>query len=231
MAKPNVPNKNTGDTLSAAECNSIVQSIDALYDGKGGVLEFPEISISHTNGVVDSVSGTTTTTAGGIGAGYDGVANLTLSPASTFWGTLNYPLSAQGMSCYSNVLPADLAGTTLINRIEVEFHNAYLTTSTGATTGARQTIEMSSAGIVSNSLVTGGANAIGVLNSPPLVKDSLTLFATAVQDPAYPSPNDYQIGTIGTSGSFSRFYFIFRIGIPASAATKVYKFKLFLSYQ
>lgn len=225
MAKPNVSTKNTGDTISATDINSIVGAFNSLYDtpNQQGVLAFQEVSIAHTNGVRDTYGGITSPISTSIGAGSDGQGHLTLTPASSYWQSLEFPAKAMKFSVYSNILTSDIPSGSVLY---VYLTDASLTGTNSATYGQLMTCQFTHNGATDQDGNILPASPAGVLNSPPSVSDAGTLNGYFQMTSAI----SYTVN-IGTGGQYSRYYFTFGFDIPASAATKTYKFKIYLSYQ
>ena len=221
MSKLNIPTKGANDEVLYTEFNDLVNFVNALYTDKGasGVLEFPEMDIVHVNGTADNYAGISSIVSSAVGAGGDGSGHMTLTPASSYWKSLNIPANAMKMQVFTNVLAADMAGSGFANEISVSLMTAFMTGANAVTSGTRLSATFDANGSVT---LAGGASPAGVLNSPPLISDAGTLYAVSSDAVGFP---------IGTGGDYSRYYFTFKINIPATAASKTYRFKIVLNYQ
>jgi hypothetical protein len=177
-----------------------------------------EITISHTNGVVTNNFGysdaTLTPTAG---AGLDINQNITLAGN---WLTENQPTSMVKLKSYTNILQTDLASEFSPDAIATTVLTAFKTASNVVTYGQR--IDAVFSGGLG---YTGSFAPTGTLNTPPLPGDTDTMYYESSELLA-----DGVYDQIGTGGAFSRAYYTFGMFIPASAATKTYKFQFFLEY-
>ncbi len=219
----------TGNAMAATDMNSILDSVNALYDNPDlqGVLEFDEISIVHTNGVADNYAGVASPISSSTGAGTSG-GNLTLTPGPEYWKSLNVNVRAISMGVHSNVVVADLTGSGSGNAVLVKLVQAFLSGASTATSGQRMIVDMRSDGNVlgSDGTSIGGAMQKGTLSTPPEVDESATLYGVDAN-----TVGGVTVYAIGVGGNYSRAYFTFAITIPASAASKTYKFKIYLRYQ
>lgn len=210
---------------NAQDGNELKNSVNSLYDNPGqvGVLEFPEMSIVHTNGVADAYVGIGTPTSSSNGAGSDGSGGLILTPTSQYWGSLNFYAVATRLECYTNILEADLASGSPFLQVYMAYAKLV-----GVNSGATGQLM---AGVFNKGFIDPAQGTFhaprGTTNSPALVNDYNTLYSNVERSPNI-SIDGY---TIGTGGQYSRSYFTFGMSIPASAATKTYKFKFYLSYQ
>lgn len=209
------------DEMPSADMNELIASVEALYNSPNaqGVIEFPEMSIAHVNGTADNFAGIATLVTGGTAVASDGSNHLLLTPVSTKWKTLPFLAKVASMEVLSNVIAGDMAGSGGANRIIINLVNAYMQPANTANTGNAETVSFESTGIV---LPAGGASPNGPQNAPLEVGDTATLHGT-IQAGA--------VVNIGlASASVSNYYFTFNIIVPSTAATKTYKFKIYLKY-
>jgi len=180
-------------------------------------LDFAEIVVSHTNGVeTNKVGITTANLVASAGLGLDGNGNILFTGE---WRSEDTVATISSVTCRSNVLDADLFDASGASRIAVSILTAYKTASNSTTNGDRHSISFLKPGFYQ-----GLKAPIGTLNSPVLIGDTDTLYDTKLADQAL---IDEQIGIGGT---FSRYYYTFALNIPASAATKTYRFKWSIIY-
>jgi hypothetical protein len=177
-----------------------------------------EIEVAHTNGVATNRFGITTATLGpALGAGIDINQNLTLTPAVGGWISLNQVATMTRLKVYTNILQSDLT-----NYIHVGVYQAYKTAVNGSTSGVRSYINFNPSPSTSTYFAP-----VGVLNSPPEIGDTDTMYYEQV---AFFGGGNGISDQMGLGGQFSRYYVTFGMIIPASAATKTYKFQFFLEY-
>ena len=182
-------------------------------------LEYDEIEVSHTNGTATGRTGYSTgtlTTSSGVGT--DGNGNILLTGN---WLSQNSPTTALNMKTYTNILQTDLATEFTPDAIQSGLITGFLVSANSSVNGNRIN-RVYSGGSYYNGLFSG----VGTLNSPAEVGDTNTLYFNDQS----PVPFDGVNNQIGTGGAFSSYYYTFNFYIPASAATKVYKFKIFLEY-
>ena len=193
------------------EWNIIAPPATSQYQGV-------EIEVAHTNGVATNRFGITTATLGtGVGSGIDGNQNLTLTPAAGGWISLNQLATMTRLKVYTNILQSDLAS----DYIQVGVYQAYKTAVNASTSGIRSYIRFLPSG-------SGTYLApVGVLNSPPEIGDTDTMYYEQV---AFIGGGNGISDQMGLGGQFSRYYVTFGMLIPADAATKTYKFQFFLEY-
>jgi hypothetical protein len=193
------------------EWNVIAPPATSQYQGV-------EIEVAHTNGVDTNRFGITTATlAATVGSGIDGNQNLTLIPAVAGWISLNQLATMTRLKVYTNILQSDLAS----NYIQVGVYQAYKTAVNASTSGIRSYIRFLPSG-------SGTYLApVGVLNSPPEIGDTNTMYYEQV---AIIGGGNGISDQMGLGGQFSRYYVTFGMLIPADAATKTYKFQFFLEY-
>jgi hypothetical protein len=181
-------------------------------------LEFVELSVAHTNGVGENKYGITQSGLGSSsGIGLSG-NNITLTGE---WITENNPTTISLVKCYTNIVQADLNSEFAPDEISVALITGFKSASNAVASGQRNTFEFSG-----GSYYTGFFAPVGTLTPNPneAVGDTNTLYDT--QNGNNTSPYNQ----IGMGGTFSRYYYTFGIFIPASAATKTYKFKFFIEY-
>lgn len=193
------------------EWNIIAPPATAQYEGV-------EIEVAHTNGVATNRFGITTATLGAVvGSGIDGNQDLTLTPAVAGWISLNQLATMTRLKVYTNILQSDLAS----NYLQVGVWQAYKTAVNGATSGVRSYINFNPSPSTSTYFAP-----VGVLNSPPEIGDTNTMYYEHVGFLGAGYGGDQ----MGLGGQFSRYYVTFGMIIPADAATKTYKFQFFLEY-
>ena len=173
---------------------------------------FAEIEVSHTSGAVTTLMGTKTATlqTGFPTFTYDGSGNLVLTGDQI---TELLPTTLIKTKIYTNVLDSDLSGD------EVYFEMR--TNNKTVPPGLNQSI----VSILDFGLGNGQQAPVATLNVPANVGDTGTYF----REDVLRFGNYYQIGAIDNvawAGSGYYYYFIF--SIPASAATKTYKFQIML---
>jgi len=194
------------------EWNIIAPPATSQYEGL-------EIEVTHTNGVATNRFGITTATLGtGVGSGIDGNQNLTLTPAVAGWISLNQLATMTRLKVYTNILQSDLAS----NYLQVGVYQAYKTAVNGSTSGIRSYINFNPSPSTSTYFAP-----VGVLNSPPEIGDTNTMYYEQV---AFIGGGNGISDQMGLGGQFSRYYVTFGMLIPADAATKTYKFQFFLEY-
>jgi hypothetical protein len=179
-----------------------------------------EISVSHTNGTPTNATGWDANIGfSGTGAGVDGNGNLVLS-GGPFTG-LTFPATVTRVKVYSNIVSADV-GSFSPDAISVVLITAYLNAVNSSAVGPR--FDQDLFGIKQFPPPGVLFAPIGTLNSPPEIGDTDTMYA--IYDMPFTGISDQ----IGTGGPFSSYYYTFGMFIPASAATKTYKFRFFLEY-
>jgi hypothetical protein len=181
-------------------------------------LEFVEMSVAHTSGSGENRYGITQTGLGASsGIGLSG-GNITLTGE---WGSENSPTTVSLVKCYTNIVQADLASSFGPDAIDVALITGFKSAASSVVSGQRNTFEFSG-GVYYD----GQFSPVGTLTPNPneLVGDTNTLYDTQVGNP------NSLYNQIGTGGAFSRYYYTFGMFIPASAATKTYKFKFFIEY-
>lgn len=194
-------------------------------------IELLEITVSHTNGIQTFGCGVGNPLSGftvsAIGSGISG-GNLTLTPSSAFWDSLNSVSTSAKLKCYTNILPADMTSTSTSNSIYVARYQAYKTSASASTSGIREQIYFIKDGDTTFFPgVTLNFTNGGVLNSPVEVGDAGTMYGEIVID--YSSLSQIT-GQLGLGGTYSRYYFTVGILVPSTAATKDYKFRIFFEY-
>jgi hypothetical protein len=180
-------------------------------------LNILEMTVSHTNGVANNGCGVGVYVSSSIGAALDGSQNIILTPNSTYWLTLLSNRFATKLKVYTNILPADMVA---LSPIQVWRSQAYKTAAGTVTSGQRDTVVFLTTGVTpEGQAVSPGPAYVGN------VGDAGTLYGS--DDTYYEALPGNNLTKIGT-GTFSNFYTTFGIQIPANAATKDYKFKIFL---
>lgn len=194
------------------EWNVIAAPATSQYQGA-------EIEVAHTNGGATNAYGySTATITSSAGAGVSG-GNLTLTGN---WLSENQVATMTRLKVYTNILPADLNSDLAPDAISTAVLTAFLTDASTATSGQRITPFF-----YKDANYEGSVSQIGTLNSPPLIGDTGTLY---YELPLPLANQDGVYDQIGIGGQFSRSYYTFGMFIPASAATKTYKFQFFLEY-
>jgi len=179
-----------------------------------GQILISEISINHTNGTPSGGYGYSTATLGSASAVLDGsLANIVLTGN---WLSENTPTTLMKMKTYTNILPTDLLNTSIPNSIQVGLYQVFKPTATTISF----TPQINS--------VFGPAPSffapVGTLNTPAQVGDTGTHYSILPVTVG----NNGTTDQLGIGGLYSRAFYNFGIGIPASAATKLYKFKIIL---
>ena len=180
-----------------------------------GQIEFPIITFNHTNGVSSGGFGYSDATIGSSGAGVDGSGNLTL--VGNFL-TEPVPTTFTKMKVYSNILSSDLASDLIPDSIQVSVATAYKYAPSSSTVGNRINAQLTYGYWSESQLAPTGS-----LSSPAEIGDTGTIYAEIDMDMANGISDQ-----LGTGGLFSRYYYHIGFGIPASAATKDYKFKVYI---
>lgn len=178
-------------------------------------IELAEIEVSHTNGVVTSVTGTTTANLGSSSAGVDGSGNLSLTGS---WLTEPVETTFTKLKSYTNILQSDIASDSIPDTIYVNLNTAFKTGASSSTIGARATSSYRG-----GASFTGSFAPTGTLNSPVSIGDTNTMYDELIMSNANGVSDQ-----LGLGGDFSRYYYNFGFYIPASAATKTYKFKIYV---
>jgi hypothetical protein len=178
-----------------------------------------EIVVAHTTGSPTNATGysTATLTYAGVGAGVSG-GNLTLSGNFT---NLLFPATIVRVKCYTNIEDADV-GSFIPEGISVQLITAYLDSpsSSNLSTQFNQPLYGIPLFPPPNVLFA----PIGTLNSPAEIGDTETMYT--IFDYVFDGITDQ----IGTGGPFSSYFYTFGMIIPATAATKTYKFRFFIEY-
>ena len=181
-----------------------------------GQIEFPVITFNHTNGAISGGFGySDSTILNSSGASVDGFGNLVL--VGNFL-TEPVPTTFTKLKVYSNVLSSDLASDLIPDSINVSVVTAYKYASNAANTANRLNAPITH-GSWSGSLIA----PTGSLSSPTEINDTGTIYSEIDMD-----MNNGISDQLGTGGLFSRYYYHIGFGIPASAATKDYKFKVYI---
>ena len=184
-------------------------------------IEFAEMSVSHTNGTASSVYGIgVNTTLVNSGCYLSGAGNIVENTPGRN-GHLLFPATAAKTKVYTNIVAGDLVSDVVVERI-VYYKtglnsasdlsvNDYMKFSDAPGVGTYNTVDEC---------------PVGTLTAAPNqnVGDTGTFYSSA-------SNNANIIGNqLGTGGAFSGYYWRYAMNIPANAATKTYKFKIFLEY-
>lgn len=184
-------------------------------------IELQEVTINHTNG---------TPSASYVGAQIYVYAptfglssgSLVITPFDSVLSTGNPNVSTK-TKVYTNILAGDVASNIGPDAIVVERIVYYKSAvNTASSVGGLDLVYFSNAAgnTFSNNLVLEAP--IGSLNNPILPGDTGTF---------YTEENNASIPNLGTGGAFSSYYWLYAINIPDTAATKNYKFKIFVEFQ
>jgi len=181
-------------------------------------LVIPEMTVAHTNGVATYKAGVGGALTTSIGTAVSG-GNLVLTGN---WASQNVPTTVTRVKCYTNILPGDMDSEFDPDAIRVDLNIGFKNGASSSTYGSEALLIF----LGQNSTFYEGSYApTGTLASPPNVGDSGTMYFI------YDLPTTvFPYNQIGTGGTFSRYYYTFGMQIPASAATKDYKFQFFLEY-
>jgi len=192
------------------EWNIIAPPATSQYQGV-------EIEVAHTNGVATNAYGYSTATATSSASVGESGGNLTLTGN---WLSENQVATMTRLKVYTNILPADLNSDFTPDAIVTSVITAYLSGPSSATQGQRISPFFYKA-----ANYQGSVSPTATLNSPPLIGDTGTLYYEL-----FGGSGNGVDDQIGIGGQFSRAYYTFGMFIPASAATKTYKFQFFLEY-
>lgn len=180
-----------------------------------GQLVFAELSVAHVNGVADNKSGITQAGLGNsFGLTLDGSSNLV--PVGE-WGSQLAPTTLVNVKCYSNILQTDLLSGTTPNAIQATMNIGYKDGAASSTYGPYYNFILNNA--------QSQTAPTGTLSSPALVGDTGTHYDIKVAGVL-----GFDTTQIGTGGIYSNYNYIFHMYVPASAATKTYKFIWILEY-
>jgi len=197
-------------------------------------LAMPEIEVVHTTGVQTNVKGYSTAV---LNYNCDMTLDMSNNLVDTYGNitTLSFPAEMVNFTVNTNILDSDLvySGSGIGGAIGVGMIVWHKTTATNlAHTAATEMI----LGLSSDIFPYGGfQNGVSTLNTPALVGDTGTYYGLAYDGATLPTssilaiPGRYNhIGTNATtfSGGHWTFYFM----IPASAASKTYKFQITIDY-
>jgi hypothetical protein len=197
------------------------------------ILALGTLEVNHTNGVVSNYRGTYTAYPYTDPESYinlqAGTGNIVLN-ANTEWMSLPVSSVAVRSGYYTNILPTDIAAgpNEKINIQRMTYfataYNASTSWGAGDFTALSPSIPSSTIGVVA----TGGI--------APTVPVQIGQTGTyAGETPVYTpqTANQFAVTNLGLSNGtqFSDYYFTYAINIPASAATKLYKVKIFVEYQ
>ena len=187
-------------------------------------LVLPELSINHVNGIQDNYKGVYTLYPNSsIGAGSDGMGNIIAFPVDA-WGHLNTISSSTKTKVYTNIIAGDCVGMLPLQCISIERQVQFLTAFNWSTSIGL--IEHVKFGSVAGNPGTGQTYEApaGTLNSPIEVGDTGTFYSESTNSLNYPN-----LG-LSTGATYSGYYWTYAFVIPASAATKTYKFQIFVEY-
>ena len=183
--------------------------------------ELIEVVINHTNGVASAAYVGQQSYPGAPVIGLSG-GSISIVPMDGVLSAI-FPAVSTKTKVYTNILAGDMASAfgpdaTVVERI-VGYKDGV---SSVAIVGGNDLMYFSNAAgyTFTNNLVVQAP--VGSINSPILVGDTATFYSEL---------NNSSVPNLGTGGSFSSYYWYYAINIPASAATKVYRFKIFVEYQ
>jgi hypothetical protein len=203
--------------------NPLPGNWSVLNNPSAGQIILSTISIAHVSGVADSYVGVSSTiTTGGTSASIV-AGNLSLTPAAaTYWRSELFPAVATYAKIYTNILAADIPSDGVSDWIQIARRHAY---KAGPTTANNY-----GSGIYYFGNTPGGNTPVissntGSLSSPPNIGDTGTFYEIGGNQVL--TSDAIQLGTGGTLGSV---YYTYTFYIPASAATKTYKFLIIQEY-
>lgn len=182
-----------------------------------------EMTVPHVNGVTSFFVGTNVATQSGQGLSIDGSGNMSLTPASTFWDTLNTTEKAVKLKVFTNIVEDDCAQdfNASLNGIQCYVVAASKSGPTSGQYGQQGTITFGKTpgsfhfqGMITN------ANPTGALSTPPNIGDTGTFYGECRTNPF----------RVGQGLQYSLSYFIFGMQIGENVATKNYKFRFELDY-
>jgi hypothetical protein len=187
--------------------------------------EMNEMSVAHTNGTASRVYGIGINTPyEGQGCYLDGTHNIVENTPGRN-GHFLFPASGTKTKVYTNIVNGDLVFEG--DEIVVERLCFYKISSTGAAdSSAIDYMRFGYAAEVGNDWATY-ESPVGTLIPAPNqnVGDTGTFYGETLAL----TPN-LQGRQLGTGGEFSGYYWRYAMNIPATAATKTYKFKIILEY-
>lgn len=192
------------------------------------ILTSVDFSIAHVNGAASNYAGNMTQALSSfIGNGTSG-NNMTLTPDAPYWFSLPHIAQAVRLRVLSNVKAGDALDNTLNNLIVAARASAFKTSANTATSGQREGIYFGNTGVQTalDPSTVAGVVAGGVQSATPEIGDVDTFFG---QVDATPNAGA-NMGVNPDPAGFSNYYNIFKVHIPASAATKTYKFRFVLEY-
>ena len=198
------------------------------------IIEVGTLEINHTNGVDSIVQGTTTAypfpspeTSINLAAGTGDI--IVGSPTEQT--SLTVPAIGVRSGYYTNILPSDLGGTGIPDQILIDRVVFW---------GEQYNIARNVGGLDMAELRGDVASStIGVISSgglQPAVPTQIGATGTfAGETPLVPptTPLQYAAYQLGDSQGqqHTNFYWVYKVTIPASAATKLYQVQIFLEYQ
>lgn len=183
-----------------------------------GQIVIGNISINHVQGVASGGYGySDATITPSATATLDGAfANIVLTGN---WLTENVPTTLINMKTYSNIIPSDLSSDFIPDAVQISLYQAYKPT--GTTISSVQQIQPMFGGYT---YYDGPFSPIGTLNVPLEIGDTGTFYSIL----PVAVGNNGQTDQLGVGGQYSRGFYTFSFGIPASAITKIYKFRIIL---
>jgi len=183
-----------------------------------GQIVIGNISINHVQGVASGGYGySDATITPSATAALDGAfANIVLTGN---WLTENVPTTLINMKTYSNIIPSDLNSDFIPDAVQISLYQAYKPT--GTTISSVQQIQPMFGGYT---YYDGPFSPTGTLNVPLEIGDTGTFYSIL----PVAVGNNGQTDQLGVGGQYSRGFYTFSFGIPASAITKIYKFRIIL---
>ena len=191
------------------------------------ILEVGTLEINHTNGVDSIVYGSNTAVtplSGPDVISQDPSGSVTIANP-TQWMSLNFAATIVRAGYYTNILPTDVAGPSPIQIERNQFGGQ--TQSSSFTILGRELAEFypSPSHPFAFSVVGAGGTTI---QTPALIGNVGTYAGLTPVTSGY--RNDLMLGD--SNGTiFTDYWNIWKVTIPASAATKLYKIQIFVEYQ
>jgi hypothetical protein len=193
-----------------------------------------EMSVPHVNGTATNYLGTGTAYPSGDPETtiYIDGNGLVILNSPTAFKTLLFPATGTKTKVYSNIIAGDIPANAPVNQgaISVQRIVYYKDAPNSAILYlALNNVNFKTIAYPYDPYDPTTPNLVyeanpGVLNSPPEVGDNGTFYSEETR-PALITQNQ-----LGTGGPFSGYHWVYAMNIPASAATKTYKFQIFLEY-
>ncbi len=181
------------------------------------IIKSGKFTIPHTNGVDTFASGVFGfVTPGGVGLSKSSGNPASITPSSSYVKSENEDISVILMKVHSNIIDNDAGFAN--NRIYCALSQCFVTSDNSSTAGDRIVVQFDA----SVSPIEKDIQKVpigGVVNSPVKIGDSGTFFAEA-----YPIVGG-NFSKIGTGAEFGRYYYYFKMNIPAFCKTKDYEFE------